>query len=392
MKDELLRVFIAGSVDDGKSTLLGRLLYDSKLLYDDTVETLKKQSGDNMNLALLTDGLKAEMEQGITIDVAYRYFSTPKRSFIVADTPGHVQYTRNMLTGASTAKAGIILIDIVNGITEQTLRHIKIAEILDVRSILFCVNKMDLVDWDYDKVTEITNQLNQIVNKRTYFAVLPTSAKNGDNVVEAREPGGLTVLGWLEDVQPVENNSKYFAMPVQCSLNNGTREYAGRICSGSLRVGDTVRVLPSGLVTKVKTIHHGAKTLSGAGKDESVSLELVEEIDVQRGDVITNLYSNLGMVDNLKMLVCSFYDNTLEVGRKYKLQHNGMEVTCIVTKIGEEDLVTKKKIGDRMQMNQITEVQVACNKQIVCDKYENNKVLGSFIFINNNKTIAAGVI
>ncbi|MEL6804555.1 MAG: GTP-binding protein, partial [Bacteroidota bacterium] len=320
---ELLRFTTAGSVDDGKSTLIGRLLYDSKSIFEDQYEAISKTSEKRgevgVNLALLTDGLRAEREQGITIDVAYRYFSTPKRKFIIADTPGHVQYTRNMVTGASTANVALILIDARNGIVEQTRRHAFISSLLQIPHLVVCVNKMDLVDWDHETYEAIKDEFSTFSNKLdvkdVYF--IPISALTGDNVVDRSENmpwyEGSTLLYYLENVHiGSDHNFIDSRFPVQYVIRPYTDEYhdyrgyAGRVAGGIVRPGDDVTVLPSGFTSKVASIDTIEGPLEEAFPPMSVTLRLEDDIDISRGDMIVRTANQPEITQDLEIMVCWF--------------------------------------------------------------------------------------
>ena len=410
----LLRFTTAGSVDDGKSTLIGRLLYDSKSIFEDQMESItessKRRGKEEVDLALLTDGLKAEREQGITIDVAYRYFSTPKRKFIIADTPGHIQYTRNMVTGASTAEVAVILIDARNGVIEQTIRHSYIASLLNMKHILFCINKMDLVDYSEDVFNKISEDVDKLTNKigANNYSIIPISAILGDNVVDKSTNmewfNGSTFLNLLEtiDIKNVsKNNVPRF--PIQYVVRPQTKEYpdyrgyAGRIAGGEFKVGEEVTVLPSMLSSKIKEINKFEEHMDSADDGESVTICLEDEIDISRGDMIVPSNNIPKVEKEVEAMLCWFNESKLALRQKYVLRHSTKEVKCMISEIVnktnintlEEDLSDKN-----IEMNDIARVKIKITSPIFTDSYKDNKVSGSLILINEatNQTIAAGMI
>ncbi len=412
---QLMRFTTAGSVDDGKSTLIGRLLYDSKAIFEDqmeAIETASKRKGEeDVNLALLTDGLRAEREQGITIDVAYRYFATPKRKFIIADTPGHVQYTRNMVTGASTANAAVILIDARNGVIEQTRRHSYIANLLQIPHIVVCVNKMDLVDFSEERYNTIvadykTNISDKIGIKDARF--VPISAKMGDNVVEKSEKtpwyNGPTFLDLMETIEiknDVDFENKRF--PVQYVIRpmrdefHDYRGYAGRVAGGVFENGDKVKILPSGLETTIKSIDSYNKKLEKAFPPESVTLTLDQEIDISRGDMIVGAENPPRQEQEVQMMVCWFNERNLVPRGKYALKHTSNDSRCIITEVvNKVDVNTLEKITDDLTvgLNDIAHIKVKSAKPLFVDSYEKNRQTGSVILIDEgtNETVAAGMI
>src|SRR5665647_3441419 len=346
----LLRFTTAGSVDDGKSTLIGRLLYDSKSIFEDQMEHIvqsgKRLGREELDLSLLTDGLRAEREQGITIDVAYRYFATPPRKFIIADTPGHIQYTRNMVTGASTADLAVILIDARKGVLEQTIRHAYLSSLLDIRHIIFCVNKMDMVNWSETVFTSIKNELGLLVDKLkindTHF--IPISAKYGDNVVDRSLKMnwymGKTFLNLIETIEIRKNkNPDNKRFPVQTVIRPHTSEYhdyrgyAGRIAGGIFRPGDEVTILPSLRRSKIKSIDVLGKTLSETTGGESVTISLEDQIDISRGDMLVSSDSLPVISQDINLMICWFNERTLKVGGKYLIRINSNEAGCIVKSV-----------------------------------------------------------
>jgi len=347
---ELLRFTTAGSVDDGKSTLIGRLLYDSKSIFEDQLEAIEsaseKRGEDYVNLALLTDGLRAEREQGITIDVAYRYFSTPKRKFIIADTPGHIQYTRNMVTGASTANLAIILVDARKGIIEQTFRHSYIASLLQIPHIVVCINKMDLVEWDEKTFNKIVHDYKAFASKLDVKDVhfIPISALNGDNVVDRSTNmnwyNGPTLLYLLENIHIGSDLNHIDArFPVQYVIRpmkneyHDYRGYAGRIAGGVFRVGDRVKALPSGFTSKIKAIKTMDGDLDEAFAPQSVTLLLEDEIDISRGDMLVRENNVPHVEQEFDVMLCWMNDKKLVPRGKYILRHTSKECKCIVKEI-----------------------------------------------------------
>jgi len=411
---DLLRFTTAGSVDDGKSTLIGRLLYDSKAIFSDQLEAIKsasKRRGEEyVNLALLTDGLRAEREQGITIDVAYRYFSTPKRKFIIADTPGHIQYTRNMVTGASTANAAIILIDARNGIVEQTIRHAYIAALLNIPHIIVCINKMDLVKYSEIAFENIKSGFEKLKSKLNINDVsfVPISALKGDNVVDCSKEmkwySGPTLMGLLENI-PVINDQNLLdpRFPVQNVIRpNNTefhdyRGYAGQIAGGVFHKGDQVLILPSGLKSKITSIETFNGVLEEAFAPQSVTLQLDDNIDISRGNMIVNPDNRPETSQDIELMVCWFNERSLLQGNKYYLRHTTNDARCIIKDIVyklnintlEEDYADKS-IG----MNDIAKVKIRTTKPLIFDKYKKNRTTGSLVLIDEgtNETVCAGMI
>jgi len=433
---ELLRFTTAGSVDDGKSTLIGRLLYDSKSIFEDQLEAVRQAAislgNEELNLALLTDGLRSEREQGITIDVAYRYFATPKRKFIIADTPGHTQYTRNMVTGASTADLAVILVDVRNGITEQTVRHTCIAELLKIPYIAICINKMDMVGYAQEHYERICADFNRMKEKmrigaETHF--IPISAKMGDNVVEKSDKmewyGGLSLLQLLETV-PIDHKTytdgavmrfpvQYVIRPISDRFHD-YRAYAGRLASGRIHVGERVVVLPSGLRSTVKGIMQDETSLEVAYAPQSVSILLEDDIDVSRGDCIVAQDAAAPRIEkSFTSMCCWMGDEPLVLGKKYILRTAVSESVCMVKSIvnrldmsayfrhagaeqasGREQLVTKSGTTEEisLKMNDIASIVVRTVNPLVVDSYADNHVMGSFIIIDPDsfETVGAGMI
>lgn len=411
---ELLRFTTAGSVDDGKSTLIGRLLYDSKSIFEDQLEAVESASerlgNAELNLALLTDGLRAEREQGITIDVAYRYFATPKRKFIIADTPGHIEYTRNMVTGASTADAAIILVDARNGIIEQTKRHSYIASLLKIDYVVVAINKMDLVDFSedvYNKIKEEYAHIAELLHlKKVYF--IPISALKGDNVVNASEHTpwykGETLLHLLEQIPLKEGLEKQpFRFPVQYVVRPQTAEwpdyraYAGRIASGTVRVGDEVTILPSFTKSKISRIDEGTKQLTEAQAPQSVNLSLEDDVDVSRGSQIVKSYDVPLTGQQVELLVCWLNHRPLQLRQKYIIRHTTDELQGFVTAIDYKvniNTLENNYEDKKVDMNDIAKVTLKVSKPLAYDLYENNRTTGSLIFIaeGTNETVGAGMI
>ena len=414
MKGELLRFTTAGSVDDGKSTLIGRLLYDSKSIFQDqlaSIESTSKKKGlDEIDFSLLTDGLKDEREQGITIDVAYRYFNTPNRKFIIADTPGHIQYTRNMVTGASTANAALILIDARNGVIEQTKRHSYIASLLQIPHVLVCINKMDLVNYDKGAFEKIKEQYKDFAAKLDIqdFKFIPISALKGDNVVNRTKNmewyNGPTLLHSLENI-PVANDLNHidFRFPVQTVLRPHTDEYhdyrgyAGRISSGILRIGDQVTALPSQMQSRIKKIHCGDKDLKEAYAPQSISIELEDDIDISRGDMIVKTTNQPQNSQEIDAMICWMGENPMQLNGKYSIQHTTRSGRAIIKEIVYVvDLNELKRIEGKtsMEKNGIGRIKIKTTTPLFFDSYRTNRNTGSFILIDesNNNTVGAGMI
>ena len=415
---ELLRFNTCGSVDDGKSTLIGRLLYDSKSLMEDQVEALEKSAditgGGQINLANLTDGLRAEREQGITIDVAYRYFATPKRKFIVADTPGHVQYTRNMVTGASTANLSIVLVDARQGVIEQTRRHTYIAALLGIPHLVIAINKMDLVDWKEERFQEIRDEIEDFLPKVGTFhdvKFIPMSALSGDNVVDAstKTPWyeGPALLHHLETVHIAsDRNLSTLRFPVQWvnRPNNPTnkelhdfRGLSGQIASGIVRQGQEVAIFPAGIKTRVKQIWSYDGVLAEAFCPQSVTLCLEHDIDVSRGDMIVGLENLPGRSGELQARVCWMNQRPLTAGKKFYLKHTTQMVQAAVTQIESRINFTTFDAEPNpagLALNDIGTIRLKTAKPLLFDGYETNRLPGSFILVEqgSNATVAAGML
>ena len=411
---ELLRFTTAGSVDDGKSTLIGRLLYDTKSIFEDQYEAIKatseRRGEETVNLALLTDGLKAEREQGITIDVAYRYFNTPKRKFIIADTPGHIQYTRNMVTGASTANVALILVDARQGIVEQTRRHSFIASLLQIPHIVLCVNKMDLVEYSQDVFNRIQEEYAQFAAKLDVQDIhfIPISALNGDNIVDKSTNmdwyKGSTLLYYLENVHiGSDHNLIDCRFPVQYVVrpyndeHHDYRGYAGSIASGVFRKGDSVMVLPSGFMSQIKSIDTFEGEIEEAFPPMSVALLLTDDIDISRGDMIVRENNAPEATQDIEMMVCWFNEKPLQPRGKYALLHTTREARCMVKEIRYKvDINTlHRNLEDKeIRMNDIARIAIRTTQPLFIDSYRKNKITGSIILIDEatNETVAAGMI
>ena len=412
--NQLLRFTTAGSVDDGKSTLIGRLLYDSKAIFEDQLDavtaTSRRKGHDGVDLALFTDGLRDEREQGITIDVAYRYFTTPKRKFIIADTPGHIQYTRNMVTGASTANAALILIDARHGVIEQTKRHAFIASLLQIPHVIVCVNKMDLVDYSETVYNDIVSQFEEFSSKLYVKDVrsIPMSALDGDNVVNRSENmdwyQGAPLLHTLETLHISSDLNKIDArFPVQTVLRPQRegfidyRGYAGRLASGILRPGDEVTVLPSGFNSKIKTIDTDKGSLSEAYAPMSISVTLEHDIDVSRGDMIVKVKNQPKPMQEFDAMLCWLHNDAAKPRAKYTIVHTSNEQKAMLKDIVYKiDINSYARIEDdaSLNMNEIARVTVKTTRPLMIDEYRDNRVTGSFILIDDttHETVAAGMI
>ncbi|WP_149277688.1 sulfate adenylyltransferase subunit 1 [Pareuzebyella sediminis] len=412
--NQLFRFTTAGSVDDGKSTLIGRLLYDSKSIFEDQLDDIEKTSQkkgfDGIDLALFTDGLRDEREQGITIDVAYRYFTTPKRKFIIADTPGHVQYTRNMVTGASTANAALIIIDARNGVVEQTKRHAFIASLLHIPHIIVCVNKMDLVDYDEKVFETVGAQFREFASKFLVQDIhfVPISALLGDNVVHRSSQMGWyqggPLLHILETMYIGSDVNRVDArFPVQCVLRpqrddfRDFRGYAGKIESGVFRQGDEVTVMPSGLTSRIKTIDVYENQLKEAFAPMAVSFSLEDDIDISRGDMIVRSKNKPTPVKEMVAMLCWFSNSSLKPRTKYCLQHTTNKKMALVAEVVYKiDVNTLSRDTEDIElgMNDIAKVKISTAGPINVDSYQKNRITGSFILIDisTNETVAAGMV
>lgn len=412
--NQLLRLATAGSVDDGKSTLIGRLLYDSKSIFEDQVaaieNTSKKRGYDGVDLALFTDGLRDEREQGITIDVAYRYFTTPKRKFIIADTPGHIQYTRNMVTGASTANVAIILIDARKGVIEQTKRHSYIASLLQIPHVIVCVNKMDLVEYSEEVFNSIVSDYEGFSSKLLIKDIrfIPISALDGDNVVNESQNmnwfKGSPLLDTLETMHISSDNNKIDArFAVQTVLRPQKDEfidyrgYAGRILSGIYRKGDEVTVLPSGFTSKIKTIDFYKDSLEEAFAPMSVSITLEDDIDVSRGDMIVKSNNKPEQSQEFDAMICWLNGKSAQPRAKYSILHTSNEQKAMIKEVVYKvNINTYERIEDDqdLNMNDIGRIKIKTTRPLMIDSYRENRYTGSFILIDEgtNETVAAGMI
>ncbi|MEW5977938.1 MAG: GTP-binding protein [Acidobacteriota bacterium] len=410
---ELLRFTTCGSVDDGKSTLIGRLLHDSKSIFEDQMEALQRtslQRGEaEVNLANLTDGLRAEREQGITIDVAYRYFATPRRRFIVSDTPGHIQYTRNMVTGASTVSLALILVDARNGVLEQTRRHSYLASLLGIPHLVLCVNKMDLVGFSEEVFNTIRQDFTAFSTRlrMKHISFIPLSARFGDNVVERSERmpwyQGKPLLGFLEDVHIAGDwNLVDGRFPVQWVIRPQSEEFhdfrafAGQIASGYFRVGDPVVILPSGHRSRIKNICVGMESLSTAHAPMSVSMILEDQIDVGRGDVIA-LSNNIPFMDkDVEAMVCWMHETPMQVGRKYLIKQHTRTSRAIVRDLCYRVNINslEEEPASDLSLNEIARVRLRTANPLIYDEYYRNRSMGGFILIDEatNATVAAGML
>ena len=412
---DLLRFTTAGSVDDGKSTLIGRLLYDSKSIFEDQLEAIEsssaKRGDEEVNLALLTDGLKAEREQGITIDVAYRYFATPQRKFIIADTPGHIQYTRNMVTGASTADLAIILIDARKGVIEQTKRHTFIANLLRIQHVVVAVNKMDLVDYSEERYKEIIAEYTDLASRLGNLVdiqAIPISALRGDNVVDKSENmpwyEGGSLLYHLENVYVGGTENHVEArFPVQWVTRPHSNEwhdfrgFAGRVAGGVFKQGDEVVALPSGFKTKIKKIHTADGDLEQAFAPQSVTMTLENEIDISRGDMIVKANNPPTSTQDLEAMVCWFSEKALAAKGKYIIRHTEQTTKAVVQSLDytvDVNTFHKQEDDPKLEMNGIGRIKLRTAKALHVDAYNKNRHTGSFILVDQgtNETVAAGMI
>jgi len=412
---DLLRFTTAGSVDDGKSTLIGRLLYDSKSIFQDQYDQIEaisaKRGEENVNLALLTDGLKAEREQGITIDVAYRYFSTPKRKFIIADTPGHIQYTRNMVTGASTANVALLLIDARNGVIEQTKRHAIIASLLQIPHLVVCINKMDLVDYSEEAFNKIHDEFEAFATKLDVKDVsfIPVSALKGDNIVDRSKKTswyeGPTLMYYLENVHiSSDHNFIDCRFPVQYVVrpysyeHHDYRGYAGRLAGGVFKKGDEVMVLPSGFTSKISKIDSYDGELEQAFPPQSITLLLEDNIDISRGDMLVRVNNKPTVSQDIEVMMCWFdHDKALKFKGKYIIRHTTQKARCMVKEIRYKldiNSLHREQEDVEIKSNDIARVVLRTTKPLFFDKYRENRITGSIILIDEgtNNTVGAGMI
>ncbi len=411
---ELLRFTTAGSVDDGKSTLIGRLLYDSKAIFTDQMEAIeeasKRRGEEHVNLALLTDGLRAEREQGITIDVAYRYFATPKRKFIIADTPGHIQYTRNMVTGASTANVALILIDARQGVLEQTIRHAFIASLLNIPHIIVCVNKMDMMEYSEEVFESIRVAYETITAKLDIHDIrfIPISALHGDNVVKRSTKmdwyEGPTLMYLLENIHIANDNNlvdgrfpvQYIVRPYSDQYHD-YRGYAGRIAGGIFQKGEEVTVLPSGLSSKIKSIDTYTDELHEAFAPQSVTITLEDDIDISRGDMIVHKNNEPNVNQDIELMICWLNEKPLALNGKYHLKHTTSDARCIIKEIVYKvNISTMENATDdkSVKMNDIARIKIRTTKPLFYDSYKKNRITGSLVLIDEgtNETVGAGMI
>lgn len=412
--NQLLRFTTAGSVDDGKSTLIGRLLYDSKSIFEDQLEavsaTSAKKGHSGVDLALFTDGLRDEREQGITIDVAYRYFTTPKRKFIIADTPGHIQYTRNMVTGASTANAAVILIDARHGVIEQTRRHSFIASLLNIPHLIVCINKMDLVEFSEEIFNDIVTQFEEFSSKLLVKDIrfIPISALKGDNVVNRSGSmdwyQGGTLLNILETLHISSDINKIDArFPVQTVLRPQSesfrdyRGYAGRVASGIYRVGDAVTILPSGFSSTIKSLNAGELEVDEAYAPMSIAMSLADDIDVGRGDMIVKQNNQPKPSQEFDVMLCWLNNTSSRPRAKYTVFHSANEQRAMIKEILYKvniNTFEREMDDENLRMNEIARVKIRTTRPLMIDSYRENRTTGSIILIDEatNETVAAGMI
>ncbi|MGH9077417.1 MAG: sulfate adenylyltransferase subunit 1 [Acidimicrobiales bacterium] len=410
----MLRFATAGSVDDGKSTLIGRLLVDSKQIFEDQLEAVARTSAargyDYTNLALLTDGLRAEREQGITIDVAYRYFATPRRKFIIADTPGHTQYTRNMVTGASTADLALVLVDARRGMTEQSHRHAVIASLLAVKHLVVCVNKMDLVDWSEEAFDAVREAFSAFAAKLevTDVVFVPVSALHGDNVTSHSANtswyGGPTLLWHLENVYTgSDRNLIDPRFPVQYVIRPMShdhpdyRGYAGEVAGGAFRVGDEVLVLPSGFTTTVRAVELAGRPVEEALPPMSATILLDDELDLGRGDMICRVGNAPTVSQDIEAMVCWFADQPLAAGGRYEIRHTTRAARAVVTDVAyrlDVNTLHRDESAHRLELNGIGRVTVRSAQPLMFDPYRRNRRTGSFVLLDESTkaTVGAGMI
>lgn len=410
---DILRLITAGSVDDGKSTLIGRLLYDSKSILQDQLEVLEKHSknknDDGVDLALLTDGLRAEREQGITIDVAYRYFSTSKRKFIIADAPGHVQYTRNMITGASNSDLMVILIDARKGVIEQTRRHSIIASLLKLKKVAVAINKMDMVDYSEDVFETIKTDYSKIaeglgLNDVTYF---PISALKGDNIVSLSPVTGWykgsSLLEYLEEVQLDQEQNSGSRFQVQYVIRPQTEElhdyrgYAGQVVSGSFQKGNKIAILPAGIITEITAIEVNGAEVQEAFEGQPVVIQIKEDIDISRGDFFTSAEELPNVEKEIEVLLCWLDHKALQPGNKYLLQHHSRQLKAVVKQVDYKinvNTLEKETAEEDIRLNEIAKVTIRTAQPLVFDDFISNKKTGSAILVDetSNATVAACII
>jgi bifunctional enzyme CysN/CysC len=412
---DMLRFATAGSVDDGKSTLIGRLLYDSKAIFSDQLDAVEKTSRDRgdeyTNLALLTDGLRAEREQGITIDVAYRYFATPRRKFIIADTPGHIQYTRNMVTGASTADLAIVLVDARKGLVEQSRRHAFLVTLLRVPHLVLAVNKMDLVDYSQERFEEIKDEFTAFAAKLDIpdLTVVPISALHGDNIVSRSQNmpwyDGPSLLHHLENVHVASDRNlvdvrfpvQYVVRP-QSTAHHDYRGYAGTVAGGVLKPGDEVMVLPSGFTTRIEAIDTADGPVDEAYPPMSVVVRLADELDVSRGDMICRPHNAPRAAQDVEAMICWMDEQAkIEPGRKYALKHTTRNVRAVVRDIQyrlDVNTLHRDESPGALALNEIGRITLRTTQPLFADEYRRNRQTGGFILVDEstNRTVAAGIV
>ena len=411
---DILRIATAGSVDDGKSTLIGRLLFDTKTVFQDQLESVErasKQRGDDyVDLALLTDGLRAEREQGITIDVAYRYLATPRRKFIIADTPGHIQYTRNMVTGASTADLALVLVDARKGLVEQSRRHAFLATMLQVPHLVLCVNKMDLVDFSRDVYESIRDEFEQFATRLNVrdLRIIPVSALHGDNMVTRSEHtpwyDGPTLLHHLENLYVAsDRNLIDVRFPVQFVVrpksteHHDYRGYAGQVAGGVLKAGDDVMVLPSGLTSRIASVETADGPVDEAFPPMSVTVLLEDDIDVSRGDMICRPHNTPTVAQDIEAMVCWMTDEPLVAGQKFAIKHTTRMARAMVKDVRyrlDVNTLHRDEGAEELGLNDIGRLQLRTTQPLLCDPYGRNRTTGAFILIDErtNRTVAAGMI
>ena len=410
---ELLRFATAGSVDDGKSTLIGRLLFDSKAIFEDQLDSIERtsvQRGEDTNLALLTDGLRAEREQGITIDVAYRYFATPRRKFIIADTPGHLQYTRNMVTGASTADLALILVDARNGIVEQSRRHAFLASLLRVPHLVVCINKMDLVGYDQEVFERIKAEFRQFAMKLDVndLVFVPISALKGDNVVHRSDNmpwyEGTSLLHHLEEVHIAsDRNLRDVRFPVQYVIRprddqwHDYRGYAGQVAGGVMKKGDEVVVLPSGFPSTIASIETMDGPVDEAFPPMSVTVRLSDDVDVSRGDMICRPHNRPEVTQDVDAMICWMHEQPMKQRGKYFIKHTTRDARALVQQLHyrlDVNTLHRDEAAETLSLNEIGRVTLRTTVPLFVDEYRRNRSTGSFILIDEatNATVAAGMI
>jgi bifunctional enzyme CysN/CysC len=407
---DILRFATAGSVDDGKSTLIGRLLYDTKTVFADQIEAVERVSRErgeeHVNLALLTDGLRAEREQGITIDVAYRYFATPKRKFIIADTPGHIQYTRNMVTGASTADLALVLVDARNGIVEQSRRHAFLATLLEVPHLVLCVNKMDLVDYSEEVFNRIHDEFTAFATKLHVpdLTVIPVSALKGDNVVtrSANMPwyDGPSLLHHLEHLHVAsDRNLIDVRLPVQYVIRpqsdawHDYRGYAGQVASGVLKPGDDVMVLPSGLTTRIAGIDTSDGPVEEAYAPMSVTVRLADDLDVSRGDMICRPHNAPMVTQDVDAMVCWMVEKPLRPGAKLAIKHTTRSARAVVRELRyrlDVNTLHRDEDATELTLNDIGRIKLRTTQPLLADEYRRNRTTGGFILVDEATNATAG--